>query len=69
VRPDLYHIISESSEDRFGETTNFEEALRLARSVVCEGQPGDPVSIEHQGKVIRQFVLLSDGHVVEHEIR
>ena len=34
MRNDLYHIISGISEDRFDRAENFEEALRIARSVV-----------------------------------
>jgi len=69
MRTHLYHVISETSEDRFGETDSFEEAVRIARSAAREGQAGDPVSIEHRGKVIRQLVLLPDGRVAEEDIR
>jgi hypothetical protein len=65
MRTDLYHIISETSEDRFGETTNLEEAVRIARSVAREGQAGEPISVEHHGKVIRQLVLMPNGDVKE----
>lgn len=64
-----YCIISETTEDRFHETDSLEEAIRLARAVVSESQAGDPVSIEHRGRVIWQLVLLSDGSVSEEEIR
>jgi hypothetical protein len=33
--------------------------------VVREGQAGEPVSMEHRGKVIRQWVLMPDGNVEE----
>jgi hypothetical protein len=63
---DLYHIISGTSEDRFDRTDNFEEALRIARSVVVsEDSAAGPVLIEHRGMVIRQLVLLPDGNVQE----
>ena len=68
MRTDLYHIISETSEDRFGETISLEEAVRLARSLVREGQTGDPVSIEHRGKVVRKLVLTPGGKVAEEEV-
>ena len=68
MRTDLYHIISETSEDRFGETISLEEAVRLARSLVREGQTGEPVSIEHRGKVIRTLVLTPSGKVAEEEV-
>jgi hypothetical protein len=68
MRTDLYHIISETSEDRFGETISLEEAVRLARSLARESQAGDPVSIEHRGKVIRKLVLTPGGIVAEEEI-
>jgi len=63
-----YCIISETSEDRFDETDSLEEAIRIARSVVREGQAGEPVSIEHRGKVIRQLVLMPDAEVEEEAI-
>lgn len=62
---DAYCIISETTEDRFDETDNLEEAIRIARTLVREGPAGDPVSIEHRGKVIRQLVLMPDGRVKE----
>ena len=69
MRTDLFHIISETSEDRFGETTSLEEAVSVARSLAREGQAGDPVSIEHRGKVIRKLVLTPNGKVAGVEIR
>jgi hypothetical protein len=36
--------------------------------VVREGQAGEPVSIEHRGKVVRQLVLMPDGKVEEEAI-
>jgi hypothetical protein len=66
---DLYHIISGTSEDRFDRADNFEEALRIARSVVVrEGRLDEPVLIEHRGMVIRELVLLPDGKVAEEVI-
>jgi hypothetical protein len=63
MRTELYHTISETSEDRFGETNSLEEAVCIARSVAREGQAGEPISIEHRGKVIRQLVLMPNGDV------
>jgi hypothetical protein len=65
---DSYCIIRETNEDRFDETVSLEEAVRIARSVVREGQVGEPVSIEHRGKVIRQLILMPDGKVEEEAI-
>ena len=66
---DQYHIISGTSEDRFDKTDNFEEALRIARSVALrEGRIEEPVLIEHRGMVIRQLMLLPDGKVTEEVI-
>ena len=65
---DVYCIISETSEDRLDETDSLEEAIRIARFLAREGQAGDPVSIEHRGKVIRQLVLKPDGKVAEEAI-
>jgi hypothetical protein len=69
MRTFLYHVISETSEDRFGETDSFEEAVRIAQTVARESQAGDPVAIEHRGKVIRQVILLPDGRVAEEDVR
>jgi hypothetical protein len=63
-----YCIISETTEDRFAETESLEEAIRIARSVVREGQAGEPVSIEYRGKVFWQLVLMPDGKVEEDAI-
>jgi hypothetical protein len=41
---------------------------RIARSVAREGQAGEPVSIEHRGKFVRQLVLMPDGKVEEEVI-
>lgn len=63
-----YCIINEANEDRLEETNSLEEAIRIARSLVRESQPGNPVSIEHRGKVIRQLILMPDGEVTEEEM-
>jgi hypothetical protein len=60
-----YYIVSETTEDRFDEAASLDEALRIARGLVKESQPGDPISIEHNGKVIRQLVLSAEGEVEE----
>jgi hypothetical protein len=64
-----YYIISETTEDRFDEADSLDEALRIARSLVKESQAGDPVSIEHDGRVVRQLVLTSEGVVEEIPVR
>ncbi len=63
-----YYVVSETTEDRFDEADSLEEALRIARDVVRERQAGDPVSIEHDGRVIRQLVLTADGNVEEEPV-
>lgn len=60
-----YFIISEATEDRFGEAESLDEALRIARGVARESQAGDPISIEHDGRVVRQLVLTPEGVVEE----
>lgn len=64
-----YFISSENTEDRFDEVNSLEEAIRIARAVARESQTGDPISIEHRGRVIRQLVLMPDGRISEEEIR
>jgi hypothetical protein len=68
MKSSAYCIISETTEDRFDEVDSLEEAIRIARAVARESQAGDPVSIEHRGRVIRQLVLMPDGRVAEQEI-
>lgn len=60
-----YHIVSETTEDRFDEVDTLDEAIRVARAVARDGRAGDPVSIEHNGRVIRQLVLSPQGVVEE----
>lgn len=60
-----YSIVSEITEDRFDEAENLDEAIRIAQSVVKNSHAGDPISIEHNGRVVRQFVLTPDGDVKE----
>jgi hypothetical protein len=69
MTPGTYCIISETTEDRFDEVDSLEEALRIARELVKESQAGDPVSIEHNGRVIRQFVLTPEGEVEEEPVQ
>ena len=64
-----YHVISETTEDRFDEAGSLDEALRIARNLVKESQAGDPISIEYNGRVIRQLVLTPEGVVEEVPIR
>ncbi len=63
-----YYIISETTEDRFDEAASLDEALQIARDLVKDSQAGDPVSIEHNGRVIRQLVLTSDGQIEEEPV-
>ncbi len=60
-----YHVTNENTEDTFDSTDDLEDAIRIARKVAQKGQAGDLVCIEHQGKNIRQFVLLPNGTVAE----
>ena len=69
MNSNAYCVISEISEDRFDEVDSLDEAIRIARILARESQAGDPVSIEHRGRVIRQLVLMPDGRVSEEEIR
>ncbi len=64
-----YCIISETTEDRFDEVDSLDEAIRIARALARESQAGDPVSIEHRGRVIWQLLLMPDGRISEEEIR
>jgi hypothetical protein len=62
-----YYIISETTEDR-DEADSLEEALQIARELAQESESGDPVSIEHNGRVIRQLVLTPEGEVEEEAV-
>ncbi len=63
-----FYITSENTEDTFDSTDNLQDAIRIARELAQEGQAGDPVCIEHEGRNIRQFVLMPDGKVAEEAI-
>ncbi|HEV3258386.1 MAG TPA: hypothetical protein VG013_16015 [Gemmataceae bacterium] len=63
-----FYITNESTEDTFASTDNLQDAIRIAREVAQQGQAGDPVSVERDGKTIRQFVLMPDGTVAEQAI-
>ena len=60
-----YYITSENTEDTWDSTDNPQDAIRIATEQAQEGQAGDPVNIEHEGMVIRQFVLMPGGKVAE----
>lgn len=68
MNPNAYCVISEATEDRFDEVDSLEEAIRIARALARDSQAGEPVSIEHRGRVVRQLVLMPDGRVAEEEI-
>jgi hypothetical protein len=65
-----YYITNDNSEDRLDSAASLTEAIRLARDwATREGQPGEPICIEHNGLTIRQFVRMPDGKVEEEEIK
>jgi len=47
----------------------LEEAIRSARALARESQAGDPISIAHRRRVLRQLVRMADGRVSQEEIR
>lgn len=60
-----FYVNSENTEDTYDCTDNLQDAIRIAREVAQQGQAGDPVCIEHNGKNIWQFVLMPNGKVAE----
>jgi hypothetical protein len=60
-----FYITSDNSENRFDSAEDLQGAIRIARKVAKNGQPGDAVCIEHMGKNIRQFVLMPNGNIAE----
>jgi hypothetical protein len=60
-----FYITNESTEDTFDSTDDLQSAIRIAKEVARSGQVGDPVSIEHDGKTVKQFILAPDGRVQE----
>ncbi len=63
-----FYVTNESTEDTFASTDNLQDAIRMAREVAQQGQAGDPVGVEREGKTIRQFVRMPDGTVAEQAI-
>lgn len=64
----MYHIISETTEDRFDETVSLDDAIRIARALAGEGRANEPVLIEYDGRVIHQCVLTPNGVVDESSV-
>ena len=63
-----FHIVNESTEDTI-ESTDLQDAIRVAREVAKQGPAGDLVSIlESGGKAVRQFVRMADGTIAEQPI-
>ena len=60
-----FYINAENTEDTFDSTENLEDAIRIAREMAKQGEVGEPVCIEHNGKNIWQFVLMPNGKVSE----
>ena len=60
-----FYVTSENTEDTFDSTDSLQDAIRIAREVVKNGQVGDPVSVEYKGKNIKQFVLMPSGKIAE----
>jgi len=53
-----FYVTNESTEDTFGATDDLEEAVRIAKQVARNRQPGDLVLVEScEGRGVRQFVL------------
>lgn len=68
MKASAYCIVSETTEDRFGETESLEDAVRIAQRAASESQTGDRICIEYRGRVIRQFLFQPDGRVAEEVI-
>jgi hypothetical protein len=60
-----YYVTNESSEDTFCETSDLDEAVRIAKQVASGGPVGDLVMVESEGRGLRQFTLRKDGTVAE----
>ena len=63
-----FEVTNESTEDTFASTDNLQDAIRIAREVARQGEAGEPVCIEHEGKNIWHFVLMPNGKVAEEAI-
>lgn len=63
-----YSVVSETTEDCFGESDSFTEALRIARLAIRESLTGDTILIERSGRVVRQLVRTSEGVIVEETV-
>jgi hypothetical protein len=63
-----FYIVSEDTEDTFDSADNLQDAIRIAKEVAQEAPAGEPVCIEHEGKIVWQCVLMPDGKVAEEAI-
>ena len=50
-----FYITSENTEDTFDCTDSREDAFRIAREMAQNGQAGDLVCVEYEGKNIGKF--------------
>jgi hypothetical protein len=60
-----FHVINENTEDTLDSADDLQDAIRIAKELAQEGQAGDLVSIEHEGRIVWQFVLMPDGKVAD----
>jgi hypothetical protein len=61
-----FYIVSESTEDTLATAHNLQDAIRMARDAVSQGQAGDLVSVlESGGQAVRQFIRMPDGTVAD----
>jgi hypothetical protein len=60
-----YHINNETTEDTFDSVENLQDAIRIAREMAIHCPTGDPISIEFQGKNVRQYLRLANGEITE----
>ncbi len=60
-----YHIVNETTEDRFDMVDDLGEAIRIAQEVAKTTPLNESISIEFEGFVIRQFSRTKTGEIEE----
>ncbi len=62
---EVYWVVSERTEDRYGSADTVEAAGQLARDLLRRGLADGPLSVESGGLVVRQFAVEDGGGVAE----
>jgi len=67
VRPTLYNVHTADDQDSFGQSADYETALRTARAAARD-RAGDTILVTYKGFPVRELSLTPDGWFAEEEL-